>query len=267
MSHFLVLGAGYTGSRVAEILVAGGHTVLATHRTELDIIIPETVAAFCRRAPAGASILHSVPLVRNGSALLPSTPVLAPLLEGARRVVYLSTTGVYGAQTHVDENSSPAPRTAREIMRVDEERRVGELCPSALILRPAAIYGPGRGVHVSLRNGTHRLWGDGTNYISRIYVDDLAALCVAALQATLAGAFPAADETPCEAREITEFCAPLVGTTAPAPTGRLPAGDTRGANRRVDGRAVCRLLGVRLRHRSYQTGILAALDAEKSRAN
>jgi nucleoside-diphosphate-sugar epimerase len=245
------------------MLLAKGHRVLATHRTELDSANPETVSEFCRRVPAGTSILHSVPLVRNGHAWFPPTEALAPLLERAARIVYLSTTGVYGAQTHVDENTVPAPRTARETMRVDEERRVRELCPSTLILRPAAIYGPGRGVHVSLRNGTHRLWGNGANYISRIYVDDLAALCAAALQAELGGAYPVADETPCQAREITEFCASLLGVAAPAPTGRLPEDDTRSANRQVDGRAIYRLLGVELRHKSHQTGILAALEAER----
>ncbi|MBL8295336.1 MAG: NAD-dependent epimerase/dehydratase family protein [Bryobacterales bacterium] len=249
---------------MARMLLAKGHSVLATHRTELDSANPETVSEFCRRVSAGTSILHSVPLVRNGHDWLPPTEALAPLLERAARIVYLSTTGVYGAQPYVDENTLPAPRAARETMRVDEERRVRELCPSTLILRPTAIYGPGRGVQVSLRNGTHRLWGDGTNYISRIYVDDLAALCAAALQSTLGGAYPVADEAPCEAREITQFCASALGIAAPAPLGRLPEDDTRSANRQVDGRAICRLLGVELQHRSYKTGIIAAIEAEKT---
>lgn len=248
------------------MLLAEGHSVLATHRTELDSTNLHTVSEFCRRVPSGTSILHSVPLVRSGHGWLPPTAALAPLLERAARVVYLSTTGVYGAQLHIDENSLPAPRTAREAMRVDEERRVREFCSAALILRPAAIYGPGRGVHVSLRNGTHRLWGNGANYISRIYVDDLAALCTAALQSKLGGAYPVADETPCQAQEITDFCASLVGVAAPAPTGRLPEDDTRSANRQVDGRAICRLLGVELRHRSYKTGIIAALEAERTQS-
>lgn len=210
-------------------------------------------------------MLHSIPLVRRGDGYLEPTPVLEPLLQRAGRVVYLSTTGVYGAQQYVDETTLPAPRTPREALRVAEEQRVLRSCPSSLILRPAAIYGPGRGVHVSLRNGTHRLWGTGTNFISRIHVDDLAVLCVAALRASLQGAFPVADEEPCRSREITQFCAELVGAAPPAPSGTLPAEDTRSANRQVDGRAICRLLGVRLRFPSYRTGIPAAIEAEQDR--
>ena len=237
--------------------------MLATHRTELDIANPESVSEYSRTVPDGVAVLHSVPLVRQGEAYVAPTPVLSPLLERARRVVYLSTTGVYGAQRHVDEKSVPAPRTRREAMRVEEERRVRSACPSSLVLRPAAIYGPSRGVHVSLRNGTHRLWGNGTNFISRIHVDDLATLCAAALQTSLVGSYPVADETPCPAREITGYCAALLGVKAPTPTGILPPEDTRSANRRVDGRWICRLLGVELRYLSYRTGVLAALEAER----
>jgi len=212
--------------------------------------------------PEGVAVLHSIPLVRQDDRLVEPSPALSPLLERAARVVYLSTTGVYGAQHHVDETTLPAPTTPREALRVAEEQRVQRSCPSTLILRPAAIYGPGRGVHVSLRKGTHRLWGNGTNFISRIHVDDLAALCAAALQTSLPGAFPVADEEPCPAREITEYCAALLGVAPPEPSGRLPAEDTRSANRQVNGRAICRLLGVDLRFPSYRTGIPAAIEAE-----
>ena len=64
-------------------------------------------------------------------------------------------------------------------MRVDEENDVLAGPWSSLILRPAAIYGPDRGVHVSLAQGRHRMLGDGSNYISRIHVDDLAAITAA----------------------------------------------------------------------------------------
>ena len=42
---------------------------------------------------------------------------------------------------------------------------------STLILRPAAIYGPGRGVQVSLPLGEYH---PGENFVSRIHADDLA---------------------------------------------------------------------------------------------
>jgi nucleoside-diphosphate-sugar epimerase len=259
----LILGAGYTGSRVARLLEQQGHQVLKTHRSEVDVLRPATVAEYARRLPEGVRILHSVPLVRRGEEYVRPTPVLEPILRKASRIVYLSTTGVYGATHEVDEHTAPAPRHARERLRVEEEEDVRRMCASVLVLRPAAIYGPGRGVHVALREGTHKLWGDGGNYISRIHVDDLARLCAAALEGELTGAYPVADEHPCPAREITEYCAELVGVAPPAPLGRLAEGDTRGGNRRVDGRAIWRAVGASITYLSYREGILAALEEER----
>ncbi|MEZ5354905.1 MAG: NAD-dependent epimerase/dehydratase family protein [Bryobacteraceae bacterium] len=282
----VILGCGYTGRRVARIMAAAGHRVLATqHRADLaipgvesihfDASDPALVSRLAQSIPSNARLLHSIPLVSAApldsgapSAPVPPTlrptPMLAPVLERAERVVYLSTTGVYGAQHIVDETTAPAPRIARERMRVEEELQIAAACPSTLILRPAAIYGPGRGVHVSLRQGRHKLWGDGSNVISRIHVDDLAAIAAAALASDLTGAFPVADDDPCAAIEITRFCADLLGIHPPKPMGTLPPEDTRSANRHVDGQAIRRLLGVELRYPGYRQGVPAAIAAESN---
>jgi nucleoside-diphosphate-sugar epimerase len=110
-----------------------------------------------------------------------------------------------------------------------------------------------------MRAGKYRLPGDGSNFISRIHVDDLAAHCVAALDAKIAGAYPAADDDPCPAREIAAFCAELLAVPMPEFTQHLPRDDTRRANRRVDGRAIRLALGVTLRYPSYRQGIPASL--------
>jgi nucleoside-diphosphate-sugar epimerase len=172
------------------------------------------------------------------------------------RVVYLSTTGVYGSAKVVDE-TTPVDRTSeRARVRLDVEREISAGPWSTLILRPAAIYGPGRGVHVSVRQGTYP---PGDNFISRIQVDDLAAHAEAALFGDLTGAYPVADEEPCTSREVAEFCARLQGVDLP--TGPVPAPRVFG-DRRVDGSAIRKLLGVTLRYPSYRVGIPAAMLAE-----
>jgi hypothetical protein len=77
----------------------------------------------------------------------------------------------------------------------------------------------------------------------------------------LTGAYPVADEEPSTNLEITEFCCRLLGLPLPpaAPPGELD--ETRRADRRVDGRAIFAALGVALRHKSYKTGVPAALAA------
>ena len=142
---------------------------------------PETLRALAG-IPTGCLVLHSVPLAENAGVLSDPTPMLLEALGSrAARVVYLSTTGVYGAQQEVDEHTEPAPRSDRERLRVEAERAVLNGPWHPMVLRPAAIYGPGRGIQVSLPRGEFRLLGDGSNWVSRIHVEDLAELACAAL--------------------------------------------------------------------------------------
>lgn len=256
----LVLGAGFTGERVARRLEAQGHEVVRFRSRDLPL--PDV--SRLRELPAREHlVLHSIPLVREGEALVEHTPRLLEALEGkVRRLVYLSTTGVYGSAVEVDETTPVAPRTLRESLRVDAERAVLAFGPSTLVLRPAAIYGPGRGAHVSIREGTWRLGGDGSNLVSRIHVEDLAALTTAALSSNVEGAYPVADEDACSSLEVTRFTCELLGLPLSPSVDAALLDETRRAHRRVDGRAIRRALGVELRFPSYRIGIPACLQEE-----
>jgi nucleoside-diphosphate-sugar epimerase len=166
--------------------------------------------------------------------------------------VYLSTTGVYGGQRVVNESTPVAPDSPQQLARVDVERKIAAGPWSSLILRPAAIYGPGRGVQESIKTGSCRL---GDNLVSRIHVDDLAAHCEAGLLSEATGAYPVADEEPCTSTEIAQFCARLLNL--PLPESQAEARATSGRN--VDGSAIRRLLGVTLTYPSYRVGIPASL--------
>jgi nucleoside-diphosphate-sugar epimerase len=174
--------------------------------------------------------------------------------DAPARVVYLSTTGVYGAAPFVDESTGVDPRTEQHQLRLEEEGRVAAGPWPSLILRPAAIYGPGRGVQESIRRGACRV---DENFVSRIHVDDLAAHVEAALLSDVSGAYPVADEEPCSSREIAEFCARLLGLPLPSPA---PA-KAGSINRRVDGSAIRRALGITLSYPSYRVGIPASISS------
>lgn len=261
---YYILGCGYTGRRVARALAARGERVFATVKRrgpppiEGVEFLPASQAG---SLPAALRVLHSVPLQRNenGEWNDPTPTLLEPLRGRAERIVYLSTTGVYGAAFEVNERTVPSPRGPRERLRLEAEDAVEAAAPSALILRPAAIYGPGRGVHESVRTGTFRLLGDGSNFISRIHVDDLAALTLRALDSSLTGRYPVADLHPCPSREIAEFCAKLVGAPMPSSATREELTETRRNNRKVDGRAILRALDYELLYPSYLQGIPASL--------
>jgi nucleoside-diphosphate-sugar epimerase len=210
--------------------------------------------------PHGAAVLHSIPSSETGD---PTAAIVSALSDRPSRVVYLSTTGVYGAHAFVDEETAPNPAGPRMQWRVDAEHAILNGPWSGLVLRPAAIYGPGRGVHVSMASGKWQLPGDGHNFVSRIHVEDLAALATEALFRTgLTGAYPVADEEPCTSREMAEFCASLLGMPVPEAVPVSSLHPTRRADRRVDGRALRNALGVTLKYPSYRVGIPLAISAE-----
>jgi len=273
----LILGCGYTGRRLARELLRHGASVLATAREpeqlddlarlgasvrRLDVLEPGTWT-WLEDVADGALVLHSIPVVGAGAGWVDRTAeILAPLAGQARRIAYLSTTAVYGDARNVNATTTPAPRTEPDRLRLVAESAVADGPWSWLILRPAAIYGPGRGVHHAMRKGSHRLAGDGENIASRIHVDDLVQIAGAALESTLAGAFPVADSQPCTAREMADFCAELLKLPTPPPSAAAGEAGTRSVDRRVDGSAICRALGITLRYPSYRTGVPAALAAE-----
>lgn len=248
----LILGCGYTGKRVAASLASLGRDVVTTSRQpeppalRFDLEDPASLSAIGSQITPETCVLYSIPAV---------TPQVMTVLQRAKRVVYLSTTGVYGSQVSVGD-STPVDE---DHPRVGSER-LFQTHSSALILRPAAIYGPGRGIHMSMAAGTFRLAGDGSNYVSRIHVDDLAAHCMAGLLSNVTGAYPVADDEPCESREIAAFCAGLLNVPLPQSANPQELHRTRQANRRVDGREIRQLLGIELRYPSYRLGIPACAD-------
>lgn len=258
--RFLILGAGFTGERVARRLEARGLRIVRTNSQNLPL--PD-VSALRELEGGDWRVLHSIPLLRGESGLQDPTPVLVNALQSkVRRMVYLSTTGVYGPAAFVDEATPVQGRTPRETLRLAAEAAVQSGPWSSCVLRPAAIYGPGRGAHVSIREGKWKIGGEGSNFVSRIHVDDLAAHAEAALLGELEGAWPVADEEPCTMMEITRFCCDLLGLPLPPAVPLESLDETRRNDRRVNGTAVRSRLGIKLQYPSYRTGIPACLEEE-----
>jgi nucleoside-diphosphate-sugar epimerase len=260
----VILGCGYTGERVARRMAAPGQRVarvICTSRrperlSHLDGIEPVRFDlpdnASLAFVPPGSLVVHSIP---------PVVDFMHALADRPKRVVYLSTTGVYGDQRDVDASTEPAPRHHRDVQRLQAEQAVLNGPWSSIVLRPAAIYGPGRGIHVSMAEGRFKLVGSGENYVSRIHVDDLAAHVEAALLSDLEGAWPVADDHPCTSLEIARYCSELLSVPMPPSISEAGVHHTRRADRRVDGRAVREQLGITLRYPSYRSGIPASVSA------
>lgn len=270
----LILGCGFVGRYVAEKLLQRGVRVFATNRVAshpngvtslvLDVTDERSVANFTNKIPAGLAVIDSIPLLQYGSGLHGPTPALLDALEDREpvRFLYLSSTGVYGGSRDINEHTPPAPRTPREVLRLAAERAVTARHWSSMILRPAAIYGPGRGILGSIRDGAFRVPEGGGGSISRIHVDDVAEHVVTGLLSNVTGAFPVADEHPCPSVEVADFCVQVLGSAPPPSAPMELLSETLRNDRRVDGSAIRHLLGIHLQYPSYREGIPASLAAE-----
>ena len=111
-----------------------------------------------------------------------------PALAG-RRVIYGSTTGVYGdcGGRWIDETEPPAPLHDRGRRRLDAEQALREASVDAVILRIPGIYGPGRWPLERLRAGTPVIRADQSPPSNRIHADDLAAVAVLAAERGVTG--------------------------------------------------------------------------------
>ena len=257
----IIYGPGYTGSRLARRLVARNIPVFAAARN------PDKLASL---AAAGIVVtsLDDAKLPPN-ARLVYSIPPLSPAEEvplrsfiqtlKPHRAVYISSTAVYGNQTKVTDISPIEGSSERGRRRIEAETWFAAGPWSSLILRPAAIYGPGRGVHVRVREGRVAR-GAGTVITSRIHVDDLVQLLGAGLDSDLAGCWPVADEAPCPTLEIATWCAAQMGV----PCVMDPATDFPEEGRQVDGSEIFRQLGVKILWPTWRSGISASMAEENT---
>lgn len=247
----IVLGLGFTGQRLARRLLREGVPVCAAVRgvnrfrelADAGLTLCELVSGETPALPKNAILAHLIPPV---ASLRPFITELAP-----RRIIYVSSTGVYGDQADINEKTPPSPNDERGRLRLEEEQWIAAGPWTGLVLRAAAIYGPGRGVHVALREGRVPR-GRGAGIVSRIHVEDLAAIVHAGLFSDIEGAWPVADDYPCPTDEIAAWCSEM------APNNNQSAIP----GRKVDGTAVRRKLGIQLTYPSWKTGIPASIAEE-----
>ncbi len=97
-----------------------------------------------------------------------------------------------------------------------------------MILRLAAIYGPGRGVRERLKKGDYSLIDDGIHWFSRVHVDDLVGVIRASAERAPRGArYCVADDRPSTQREYTEWLCARMGLPLPPTVASLAPGAKR----------------------------------------
>lgn len=196
-----LIGFGDIAERVAQRLVAEGQEVhgmlrRAERAEELKLMGVEPVVADLDDASSldgldlgGAEVYFFAPPSSSDEQDHHMGHFLQALADrNPRKILYISTTGVYG-NSHgawVNEQSPTRPNTERGKRRLDAERQLLAYGSShgipVVVLRVGGIYGPGRLPLRQLESARPVLTEEDSGYTNRIHADDLAMICTVAMQ-------------------------------------------------------------------------------------
>jgi nucleoside-diphosphate-sugar epimerase len=284
----LTVGCGYLGQRLGAMLSRAGQQVYGTVRSPAraaqitahgiapiiaDVLDPLSL----RSLPATRSVFYCVGFDRSTGASMRAVYVdglvniLDALPHEVTRVVYASSTGVYGQSggERVDEETPPDPRTesgkfcleAEERLRGWVSQRGGPV--TGVVLRFAGLYGPGRVVRRTLVERGEPIPGDPSKLFNLIHIEDAASVAMAALEVDSPELlYLASDDRPVTRLEYYSLLATLLGAPAPHfvpfPTGS-PDESRDSTSKRVSNQRMKCGLGIKLAFPDIATGLPAAL--------
>jgi nucleoside-diphosphate-sugar epimerase len=291
----LIFGCGYLGERVAQRWQEAGHDVaVVTRRSEraqlfnqlgfdaivADITQPETLA----RLPTTETVLFAVGYDRAAGQSIMEVyarglrNVLDALPAGTGRVIYISTTGVYGpaAGEWVDEYTRPEPQRdgGRATWAAEQELATHPVGKNGVVLRLAGIYGPGRVPFLRELKAGAPIAVPSAGYLNLIHVDDAVTAVLAADKYTIdVSALPTkppqvfcvSDGHPMSRHDFYREAARLSESPPPRfvePDPKSPRAERARGDRRVRNEKMLTELNVRLAYPDYRAGLAAILASE-----
>ncbi len=183
----VILGSGYTGRVLHRTGTSQGWTVHATSRNPLNNLAGIPSEQRMKFDLEQTSTWLNIPVGADLIWCFPATPLeqvqaFARTLDAPpRRIVVLGSTSAYDGSGQSNEYPPPWIDESAPIdltkPRVQGEEFLRKEC-GAIVLRVAGIYGPGRNPLNWIRQGRV---GPSRKYVNLIHVEDLAAICLLAL--------------------------------------------------------------------------------------
>ena len=263
----LIIGCGYVGLPLGQVLASAGHEVHGVRRTDftaenitpqrIDITAPNTLDVLPRdfdwvintvSSARGDAGVHRTVFVDGAKNLLDW------LGDSSARVLFTSSTSVY-PQTDgdwVDETSPAKPEggTAQNLAQAEE--LFLNAPQAATVLRVAGIYGPQRGyLFRQFLTGEAVLTEGGARWINMIHRNDVVGAILAAMDLT-PSIYNVADDEPVTQRVFFEWLAKRLNKPMP-PEGESVSRKRVATNKRVRN-AKLKAAGWQLRFPTFRDG-------------
>lgn len=284
MATRLILGCGYLGVRVARRWRDAGDRVVVVTRSEAtaerfaaeglepltaDVTQPESLTDL----PASDTLLFAVGYDRSAEPTIHQVyaegfaNVLAAVPGATGRVIYISTTGVYGdaGGGWVDEQTPPNPSRdgGRASLAAEQVLAESPWADRGVALRLAGIYGPDRLPYLAKLRAGEPIAAPQAGWLNLTHVEDAAtATAAAAAAASPPPVVCVSDGQPPQRVDYYAEVARLIGAPAPRfvePEAGSPRAARAGADKRVSNRLLVEALGVSLRFPTYREGLAAIL--------
>lgn len=285
----LIFGCGYLGERVATLWLRQTCRVHAVTRSATradvlvgaglrpvigDILAPATL----RGLPQTGTVLYAVGYERASGRSMHEVyvdglrNVLAALPPGTGRIIYVSSTGVYGQVDDgwVDEESPcrPSRDGGAACLEAEQLLATSRWGPQSLILRMGGIYGPGRIPRRRELEAGRPVTAPATGYLNLVHVDDAArAVLTAEADTELPQRYCLTDGNPVLRAEYYRHLAHLLGAPEPrfvAAPADAPVSLRAGSSKRVSSERFRRRFDFRFEYPSYREGLAAIIAAERA---
>lgn len=257
----VLLGVGNVAFHLAKLLSPTCTIFGTTRSAEREVLL--TAAGIRPLVVDGGTLPEHVLLDANVLVSFPPDGITdkawSSQCKGSRRIIYISSTGVYGKATgRIDEDSPVDTDDAKAVTRLEAED-VWRQC-GATILRCPGLYASETGMH--LRVSHLKIPGDGTNYVSRIHLDDLARIIAACFKRSMeSSTYVVGDLEPSTHLETITWLCQRMGVEVPPFAPLSDVSPTLRGNRQINSSRLLHELSITLQYPTYRDGYEAILNA------
>ena len=232
-----------------------------------DVLQPDSLNAL----PRVDRVFYCVGFDRSAGAAMRAVyvdglkNVLGSLPDSVDRVVYASSTGVYGQSggDWVDEDSPTCPQHESGKVCLEAEGLIRERAGRSVTLRFAGLYGPGRIVRRAILEKGEPIPGDPEKFLNMVHIEDAARVSSAALIADEPGPiYVVGDDRPVTRREYYTVAAKALGAPVPrfaSPLPGSPEAARDATNKRVSNHRMKRGFDITLLYPDITSGLPEAL--------